>query len=96
MPVKEIGREPEKAGSTAGSRSDPGEVSGSSEKAGESLELWVVSGAGFSKATGESLSPCVQVGRGGPLSSQHPVCVRSLAFRSEEQPTGRVTWTQIQ
>ena len=65
MPVKETGREPEKAGSTAGSRSDPGEVSGSSEKAGESLELWVVSGAGFSKATGESLSPCVQVGGGG-------------------------------
>lgn len=69
MPVKETGREPEKAGITAGSRSDPGEVSGSSEKAGESLELWVVSGAGFSKATGESLSPCVQVGGGSPQLS---------------------------
>ena len=91
MPVKETGREVEKAGSVAGASSGLTQVSGNSEKAGESLELWVVSGGGFSQATGESLSPSVQV-----LSSQHPVCIRSPAFRSEEQPTGRVTWAQIQ
>ena len=94
MPVKETGREVEKAGRMAGVNSGLIQVSGTSEKAGESLELWVVSGGGFSQATGESLSPSVQVG--GSLSSQDPVCIRSLAFRSEEQPTGRVTWAQIQ
>ena len=94
MPVKETGREAEKAGRMAGANSGLTQVSGNSEKAGESLELWVVSGGGFSQATGESLSPSVQVG--GSLSSQDPVCIRSLAFRSEEQPTGRVTWAQIQ
>lgn len=49
MPVKEIGREP---GKELGARLGAGltqVVSGSSEKAGESLELWVVSGVGFSK-----------------------------------------------
>ena len=62
MPVKETGREVEKAGRMAGVNSGLILVSGNSEKAGESLELWVVSGGGFSQATGESLSPSVQVG----------------------------------
>lgn len=69
--MRETGRELEKAGSVAGAHSGLTQVSGSSEKAGESLELWEVSGGGgFSKATGESLSPSVQAGGPSALSTR--------------------------
>ena len=49
---------------------------------------------GFQPSHWRVLEP--KCSNGGSLSSQHPVCIRSPAFRSEEQPTGRVTWAQIQ
>ena len=52
--MRETGRELEKAGSVAGAHSGLTQVSGSSEKAGESLELWEVSGGGGSAKSLES------------------------------------------
>lgn len=54
--MKETGREPKKARRVAGAHAGLTQVMGSSKKAGESLEPQEMSG-GFSKATGESLSP---------------------------------------
>lgn len=64
--MKETGRELEKAGSVAGAHSGLTQVSGSSEKAGESLELWEVSGAGVGEVSAKPLeSPRAQVFKRG-------------------------------
>ena len=94
MQVRETGRELEKAGSVAGAHSGLTQVSGSSEKAGESLELWEVSGGGVQQSHWRVLEP--KCSSRGSLSSQHPVYMRTPAFWFEEQPTGRVTWAQMQ
>ena len=83
--MKETGRELEKAGSVAGAHSGLTQVSGSCEKAGESLELWEVSGGGFSKATGESLSPSVQAGGPSALSTRSTLGPQHSDLRSSPQ-----------
>ena len=85
IPVKETGKEVEKAGSMAGASSGLTQVSGNSEKAGESLELWVVSGGGFSQATGESLSPSVQMGGPSALSTRSALGAQHSDPRSSPQ-----------